>query len=353
VVASETTKKKRKPRPSFFEQIQEKWSLKLGSTRDRFPWEEPEQQEKLEKQEGKDVESQQSSGVCVSDLEVGAKESVSDPVSFVLPNRFVPPPWVHGSKTRKFQVDSEPEIPRKSCERIETFGGSGGPCGNGVASGVVERVERVEIREPDCDGEFERAGDVFDEIPIGISEDKESKILSGRNDISWEEKPSGKGERFEKMVGSVDGNSGSIELPWKRGEADIRRRSNTELAEKTLPEHELRRLRNVALRMLERTKVGVTGITQALVDAIHEKWKSAEVVKLKFEGPLTVDMKRTHEILEVGVCKFFGSLYLFCFFTFEYHMWNHFNDFGASNDFVTLCLSELQSPRYFHVPIES
>jgi hypothetical protein len=34
MVASETTKKKRKPKPSFFEQIRKKWSLKLGSTRE-------------------------------------------------------------------------------------------------------------------------------------------------------------------------------------------------------------------------------------------------------------------------------------------------------------------------------
>ena len=34
-------------------------------------------------------------------------------------------------------------------------------------------------------------------------------------------------------------------------------------------------------------------------------------------------------------------------------MWNHFNDFRASNDFVTLCLSELHitGPTYFQVPI--
>ena len=313
MVASETTKKKRKPRPSFSEQIQEKWSLKLGSTRERFPWEEPEQQEKLEKQEEKEEESQQSSGVGVSDSEVGAKESVSDPVNFGLPNRYVPPPWVHGSNTRKFQIDSKPEIPRKSREKIETFGGSVGPFGNGIASGVVERVE---IHEQDSDDEFEREGEVFDEIPSGISEDKETKIFSGGNGVSWKEKPSGEGENFEKLVVPVDGNSSSIGLPWKRGEGDMKRRSNTELAEKTLPEHELRRLRNVALRMLERTKVGVAGITQAVVDAIHEKWKSAEVVKLKFEGPLTVDMKRTHEILEVGVRILFGSLHLFCFFYF-------------------------------------
>jgi hypothetical protein len=45
-----------------------------------------------------------------------------------------------------------------------------------------------------------------------------------------------------------------------------------------------------------------------LVDAIHEKWKLDEVVKLKFEWPLSCNMKRTHEILEVSFCMKFGIL---------------------------------------------
>lgn len=104
------------------------------------------------------------------------------------------------------------------------------------------------------------------------------------------------------------------------------------MAERKLPEHELRRLRNVALRMLERTKVGVAGITQALVDSVHEKWRSDEVVKLKFEGPLAINMKRTHDILEVSVCTLLCLLYLFYFFAFEYYKCNNFNDFGACNE---------------------
>lgn len=68
----------------------------------------------------------------------------------------------------------------------------------------------------------------------------------------------------------------------------------------TIPEHELKRLGNIALRMLERIKVGKAGITEALVESIHEKWKVDEVVKLKFESALSVDMKRTHEALEVS-----------------------------------------------------
>lgn len=110
---------------------------------------------------------------------------------------------------------------------------------------------------------------------------------------------------FENVEVSNNGVSNSNELPWKRtsgldslGEDKSRKKSNTDLAERMLPEHELKRLRNVALRMLERIKVGATGITQDLVDAIHEKWKLDEVVKLKFEWPLSCNMKRTHEILE-------------------------------------------------------
>nr|XP_023911613.1 CRM-domain containing factor CFM3, chloroplastic/mitochondrial [Quercus suber]POF11370.1 crm-domain containing factor cfm3, chloroplastic/mitochondrial [Quercus suber] len=357
-VAFETTKKKRKPKPSFFEQIKDKWSLKPSSKREKFPWEEPEE-------EHEDKERQKSSGLCVSDSGIEAKESVSDPVSSVFPNRGVLPPWVHGSKsnTRNLRVHSEPETStQKSCELREDFDEVGGHYKNGTESAFVERVERMEIHEQEVDFNvmFEREGEAFDEIPSGGLENEETKISSGINGVFLNKRPSGKGEHFETNVGSVDGrrgsiglpgkregdvldeipigvlkdeetkiysgingvplnenprdehfgknvgfvegSSGSMGLPWKRGKVmesgEGDKRSNTELAERKLPEHELRRLRNVALRMLERTKVGVAGITQALVDSIHEKWRSDEVVKLKFEGPLAINMKRTHDILE-------------------------------------------------------
>jgi hypothetical protein len=58
---------------------------------------------------------------------------------------------------------------------------------------------------------------VFDEIPSGVLENEETEISSGRNGVSWKEKPYGEGKYFEKMVGFVDGNSGSIGVQWKRG----------------------------------------------------------------------------------------------------------------------------------------
>lgn len=93
-------------------------------------------------------------------------------------------------------------------------------------------------------------------------------------------------------------------LPWEREtdskEGEKLHRSNTELAERTIPEPELRRLRDAALRMKERMTVGPAGVTEAVVKSIHEKWKEAEVVKLRFEGSPSLNMKRTHEILEVS-----------------------------------------------------
>ena len=93
---------------------------------------------------------------------------------------------------------------------------------------------------------------------------------------------------FQNYVKDSGDTSESVRLPWE-SESDQQyhegkglRKSSTEVAEKVIPEPELKRLRNLALRMVERIKVGAAGVTQALVDSIHEKWKLDEVVKLKF-----------------------------------------------------------------------
>lgn len=246
------TKKKRKPKPSFFEQIQEKWSAKIGSTREKFPWQEESLQDE---QEGDNEEEER-------ETEIDVKESVSDSVSFGGINGVVSAPWAHGTKPFKPHVVSEPETPENS-----------------------------------DNGDFQREFDV------------------GRDEISEEEREISNNvmNDFSLDDGEESSDYESNDLPWKKAgkaeskegeKAAAKRRSNTAMAEKTLPEHELKRLRNVSLRMLERTKVGARGITQALVDSIHEKWKLDEVVKLKFEEPLSLNMRRTHEILEVS----FGSM---------------------------------------------
>ncbi|KAJ6381918.1 hypothetical protein OIU77_030552 [Salix suchowensis] len=375
-------KSKRKPKPSFFEQIHHKWSLKLTSTRDKFPWQEQEQQQQQEEEEEEeDIK------------EVDAVPSVSDTVSFNLPNPFTAPPWIHGATPKHAHFDYQP---RKGDNSIHGFFEN---CEDNVVNGVLDKEERIE-KGVNLDNNFkEQVVDLDDvhvlQLPdakeikdcfvyryaenreedsrednvannkksigkkincslnkfedkhyynsVEFPVDKEMSLVSDLNDVnSLTEKPfdgddgdfgnievynDGRCDSFEnlsrkdlndvvsvakKQLGDFEnievannGVSNSNELPWKLtsgldslGEDKRRKKSNTDLAEKMLPEHELKRLRNVALRMLERIKVGATGITQDLVDAIHEKWKLDEVVKLKFEWPLSCNMKRTHEILE-------------------------------------------------------
>lgn len=70
------------------------------------------------------------------------------------------------------------------------------------------------------------------------------------------------------------------------------------LAELTLPEGELRRLRTLGIRLQKKLKVGKAGITEGIVNGIHERWRTYEVVKIRCEDICRMNMKRTHELLE-------------------------------------------------------
>ncbi|KAL5542137.1 hypothetical protein UlMin_009847 [Ulmus minor] len=106
-------------------------------------------------------------------------------------------------------------------------------------------------------------------------------------------------------VENVFGGVGEVRFPWEKPKENeeqeggsMRRRSRTSLAELTLPESELRRLRNLTFQKKHKTRIGGGGVTQAVVDMIHERWKTSEIVRLKIEGPPALNMKRMHEILE-------------------------------------------------------
>lgn len=105
------------------------------------------------------------------------------------------------------------------------------------------------------------------------------------------------------------GADGEVRFPWEKpkekaeeAKNSVRSRSKTSLAELTLPESELRRLRNLTFQKKHKTRIGGGGVTQAVVDLIHERWKTSEIVRLKFEGASALNMRRMHEILEV--CPF-------------------------------------------------
>jgi len=117
-----------------------------------------------------------------------------------------------------------------------------------------------------------------------------------------------------------------VRFPWEKlkekekaeDEGSVRRKSRTSLAELTLPDSELGRLKNLTFQKKHKTKIGGGGVTQAVVDMIHERWKTEEIVRLKIEGAAALNMKRMHEILEVCFLLFSYNFMLlqFCSFFF-------------------------------------
>lgn len=70
------------------------------------------------------------------------------------------------------------------------------------------------------------------------------------------------------------------------------------LAELTLPAEELRRLRTVGIALKKKLKIGKAGITEGIVNGIHERWRRTELVKITCEDICRLNMKRTHDLLE-------------------------------------------------------
>ncbi|KAG8082275.1 hypothetical protein GUJ93_ZPchr0014g46686 [Zizania palustris] len=69
-------------------------------------------------------------------------------------------------------------------------------------------------------------------------------------------------------------------------------------AELALPRNELKRLQGAGIRLRMRLKVGKAGVTEGIVNGIHERWRNVELVKIRCDDISAMNMKRTHEILE-------------------------------------------------------
>lgn len=99
-------------------------------------------------------------------------------------------------------------------------------------------------------------------------------------------------------------------LPWEREEEKVeesgkaRRRERKTvakaptLAELTIEDEELRRLRRMGMVVRERISIPKAGLTKEVLENIHFKWRKEEVVRLKFHEVLAHDMKTAHEIVE-------------------------------------------------------
>ncbi|KAL8465870.1 hypothetical protein ACS0TY_035113 [Phlomoides rotata] len=99
-------------------------------------------------------------------------------------------------------------------------------------------------------------------------------------------------------------------LPWERGVSEDAETSEGNvggkkrpmraptLAELTIADEELRRLRRMGMTLRERVSVPKAGTTGAVLEKIHQKWRKCELVRLKFHEELAHDMKTAHEIVE-------------------------------------------------------
>lgn len=105
-----------------------------------------------------------------------------------------------------------------------------------------------------------------------------------------------------------DDEDGTV-LPWEREEVEVeveeggrgaRKRAvkAPTLAELTIEDEELRRLRRLGMTIRERISVAKAGVTAVVLEKIHDQWRKSEVVRLKFHETLARDMRTAHEIVE-------------------------------------------------------
>ena len=72
------------------------------------------------------------------------------------------------------------------------------------------------------------------------------------------------------------------------------------LAQFTIEDEELRRLRREGMTLRERISIPKAGVTGAVLEKIYDQWRTSELVRLKFHESLVHNMKTAHEIAEVG-----------------------------------------------------
>ncbi|EPS74467.1 hypothetical protein M569_00278, partial [Genlisea aurea] len=134
-------------------------------------------------------------------------------------------------------------------------------------------------------GEEEKLGDLLkrdwvrpDTILVQDSDsDSDSELL-----LPWERR--GNATEQDEMEAKGASRKGEMRAPT--------------MAELTIEDEELRRLRRMGMTLRERINVPKAGITGVILEKIHEKWRKSELVRLKFHEELAHDMKTAHQIVE-------------------------------------------------------
>ncbi|KAL9995050.1 putative RNA-binding, CRM domain, YhbY-like superfamily [Helianthus debilis subsp. tardiflorus] len=323
-------KNQRKPRPSFSEQVLEKWSRKPTSLGDKFPW----QKQEMQQQEDKFAIKEEEEERVLDESRIGSNSFVGDSVSFDSIKSVNLAPWVKKTKPQKESFDFEDGNSQKDSGNGKIDGGyvSNSFVGDSVSFDSIKSVNLapwVKKTKPqkesfdfeDGNSQKDSGNGTIDGGYVSNSFVGDSVSFESKKSVKlapWVQKSKPQKQSFDFEDGNLEKDSEKDEIddehvsnngqesqrservPWEREKDLFQSNSNTPLAEKLIPEFELKRLRNKAGRMVERFRVGAAGVTQELVESIHDKWKTDEVVKLKFKGPSTMNMKRIHESLEVS-----------------------------------------------------
>ncbi|GJS84855.1 CRM-domain containing factor CFM3, chloroplastic/mitochondrial [Tanacetum coccineum] len=155
---------------------------------------------------------------------------------------------------------------------------------------IVLRLRNLGLGSDDDDTEILQNGETF----VMTGDEKLGELL--RRD--W--------VRPDRML--IDDEEESV-LPWEKeieleqqeqhkGEVVKKRTKAPTLAELTLEDSELRRLRTVGTTLRERISIPKAGITGAVLEKIHDQWRKSELVRLKFHEVLARDMRTAHEIVQ-------------------------------------------------------
>ncbi|KAF8648074.1 hypothetical protein HU200_065112 [Digitaria exilis] len=361
-VGGKRKKKRRPLKPSFEDQALRRWSARAPTQRASVPWEQTQQQSPspphLSGRESGSTGSQRNSGggssatlrsivdyfsggCSIDDGDEGVREeegagndstALRDVAprdkddlshfrpSYLVGNMPVSAPWMHGEESSNDQwLSSSVDEGEKGVDMDDICDDELGlmegddedlDSGKDLLDGSSEEELYDDYAVPTVNSSYGvdlavDSGSKRDGFDSSMRRGSVSSIVNTLRSSMAETNPNIAIERSnaEDFVQKM----GSVLLPWEREEEEdddafdvgkTGRRSNTELAERTIPEHELRRLRDAALRMQERIKVGPGGVTQDIVESIHKKWQVYEVVKMRFEGPPSLNMKRTHDLLE-------------------------------------------------------
>ncbi|KAL6568147.1 hypothetical protein OROHE_003831 [Orobanche hederae] len=195
---------------------------------------------------------------------------------------------------------------RKPEPKIETV-----QAGTTAIDRIVLRLRNLGLGFDDEDEKEELGGE------LGICSENANKNLNDSRNVEFRDEKLG--DLLERdwvrpdmiLVEDEDSNPDAF-FPWERGvneNEEMKDRSGAKkramraptLAELTIEDEELRRLRRMGMTLRERINVPKAGITGDVLEMIHDKWRKFELVRLKFHEDLAHDMKTAHEIVEVVV----------------------------------------------------